>query len=99
MKRGPTRSTQSRSSAASDVYKRHGVGREVVPSVVCWRESSRARLCWARIEQRWGAGTVAVVTWSTTRGSTCTTSVVAACPVLCVDTLSLIHISEPTRPY
>ena len=31
--------------------------------------------------------------------ATCDTACVDVCPVDCIEGLSLIHISEPTRPY
>ena len=69
MIRRPPRSTQSRSSAASDVYKRQGVGGAVVVVAT-------------------GTGVVVVATGAV---------VVATGTAVVV--LSLIHISEPTRPY
>ena len=70
MIRRPPRSTQSRSSAASDVYKR------------------QLLLCAAANVAGFGS-----LAWSSNRG-------LASMDLVCaVGVLSLIHISEPTRPY
>ena len=91
MSRQPPRSTQSRSSAASDVYKRQtweagdvwleaGAG-----TAVDWASVARADLA-----QAVPPGGSAVVRVSLSAPSA---------PGECLLYLSLIHISEPTRPY
>ena len=70
MIRRPPRSTQSRSSAASDVYKRQEALKAEITSAVALTDDEKEKIRQRLIAEH-GEGL----------------------------TLSLIHISEPTRPY
>ena len=86
MIRRPTRSTLDRSSAASDVYKRQGYALRKNN-----KDAAKAFDFVARIYKN------VPVLDSGARGSTTTFVEREIGDVLL--TLSLIHISEPTRPY
>ena len=86
MIRRPPRSTLDRSSAASDVYKRQVV--EVISSAI---RSIGCNVC----REDEGTRRAGIARWAEIgRAIGCARALKPA-----IDSLSLIHISEPTRPY
>ena len=87
MIRLPPRSTQGRSSAASDEYKRQaltGIETVMLPTAARWAHLSSSMI---REVARLGGDVSQFVTDDVARR------------IRAVVALSLIHISEPTRPY
>ena len=99
MIRRPPRSTLDRSSAASDVYKRQAQGNISLPGADPLGAAVWPFMCPDMDTDDWSGGRYQGTGALNVHAASPTGLLAGFCDCFTLPVLSLIHISEPTRPY